>query len=649
MNAQSRGVSIPWLVIALVVWFVSAFYHQEGVHYAGKLFAWAKEPGSLTEAGGAEGMAALERYMALVFGSVALALLVGVVAILRKVDPVRIKRELIPWAAWAVLLIMIWKVFIVYATELVHFGQYALVGAMVAFALDRGRLPVAAFLVTVGLGLADEVFQHFVIANLWDPPHVVYSHWFDFSDIVLDALGAAGGILPFLTWQRLSRPDGGAGLPDTSLAVKPVLIVFGLITLPLAFLDPQDLSHLWGYYIDYPYWGEYDNNKPTHWPAPREGAPLVMSVVLILATLLEPKRRQLSQAALGVLLALALFAIDPPSRKEGMPVTRRVPYAGAVHTEGQPPVIDGKLDDPVWARARRLGPFRRQADGRAARWKTYAKVAWDETALYVAFEAEDEDVWARDVRRDTTTLPGDEVVELFLDDGGDGVTYYEFEVSPANRVYDLFCFIPSAPVDHNPWADFISMHHWNAPGLETAVTVQGELDLVDASVAGRTSPQRKVGGDRGYRVELKLPWSALQPAYGGPTPPFGHRNVPPVAGDRWRMNLFRTERVREDPEKLYLEAEEVKRRLQIPEDWWERYYELAHGTLAKEPDLLPLTPAELKQVPRPDPKPNPNAGKIHVNKVRSLEEYQAWSPGFAGSFHKPQWFGELEFLPQSSR
>ena len=306
MNSQSRGVSIPWLVVALVVWFVSARYHQEGVIYAGQLFAWAKQPGTLTEAGGTAGMAALERGMAAVFGSFALAMLAGLVVVLRKVDPARIKRELVPWAAWAVLLVMIWKVFIVYATELVHFGQYALVGALVAFALDRGRLPVAAFLVTAGLG-----------------------------------------ILPFLTWQRLSRSDGGAGLPDTSLAVKPVLIVFGLITLPLAFLDPQDLTHLWGYYIDHPYWGEYDNNKPTHWPGPREGAPLVMAVVLILATLLEPKRRQLSQGAIGVLLALALFAIQPPSRQEGSPVTRRVPYAGAVHTDGQPPVIDGKLDDPT--------------------------------------------------------------------------------------------------------------------------------------------------------------------------------------------------------------------------------------------------------------------------------------------------------------
>lgn len=629
MNSQSRGVSIPWLVVALVVWFVSAFYHQEGVHYAGKLFAWAKQPGTLTEAGGTEGMAALERGMAIVFGSVALALLAGVVVVLRKVDVAGIKRELVPWAAWAVLLFMIWKVFIVYATELVHFGQYALVGAMVAFALDRGRLPVAAFLITVGLGLADEVFQHFVIANLWDPIHVVMSHWFDFSDIVLDALGAAGGILPFLTWQRLSRADGGAGLSDTSVAVKPVLILFGLVTLPLAFLDPQDLTHLWGYYIDHPYWGEYDNNKPTHWPAPREGAPLVMAVVLILATLLEPKRRQLSQGALGVLLALALFAIQPPSREAGTPVTRRVPYAGAVHTEGQPPVIDGKLDDPVWQRAARLGPFRRHGDGGMAKWNTYAKVAWDETGLYVAFEAEDPDVWARDVVRDTTTLPGDEVVELFLDDGGDGITYYEVEVSPANRVYDLFCLIPSAPVDHNPWQDFLSMPRWSAPELETAVQVQGTLDLLSNKENGRDDPKGVIGGDSGYTVELKLPWSALQTA-GGPTPPSGHRNVPPRAGDRWRMNLFRTERVRgEGPAATLLEPKAVKERLGISDAMWDRYYKLSHGPLSST-------------------KPE-DGGKIPLWKVRTLEEHLAWSPAFNSSFHKPQWFGELEFLPKSPR
>lgn len=643
MDSQSRGVSIPWLVVALVVWFVSAVYHQEGVHYAGKLFAWAKEPGTLTLSGGAEGMAALEKLMALCFGAIALAMLVGVVVVLRKVDPARIKRELIPWAAWTVLLFMIWKIFIVYATELVHFGQYALVGAMLAYALDRGRLPVVAFLLTVGLGLGDEVFQHFVIANLRDPLHVTMSHWFDFSDIVLDSLGAAGGILPFLTWQRLSRPDGGAGLPDTSLAVKPVLILFGLITLPLVFLDPQDLTHLWGFYIDHPYWGEYDNNKPTHWPGPREGAPLVMAVVLILATLLEPKRRQLSQAGIGVLLALALFAIDPPSRREGSPITRRVPYAGAVHTEGKPPLIDGKLDDEVWKRASRLGPFRRHNDGRRAAWNTYAKVAWDEQGLYVAYEVEDPDVWARDVVRDKSTLPGDEVVEIFLDDGGEGITYYEFEVSPANRVYDLFCLIPSAPVDHNPWMDFLSVSRWSAPELKTAVQVQGTLDLLSNKENGRDDASGVIGGDTGYTVEISIPWSALQVS-GGPRAPIGHRNVPPQGGDRWRMNLFRTERPRGETT-LALDPKEVQERLQIPDSLWDRYL---LGPLSLEPEFLPLTNDEMKQTPRPAAKKNPNVGKILLRKVRTLEEHLAWSPAFNTSFHKPQWFGELHFLPKKA-
>lgn len=621
---REHPVSVPLFLVAVAVWFFSAYKHDLGLELAGKLFSYVQTPGNWVHAaGGAAGQAALERYMALSFGSVALLVLVGVLLALRarRVSLPRLRRELIPWATWAALLFLIWKIYIVFATELVHFGQYAVVGALAAFALGRGRYPVAAFLATCAMGLGDEIWQHFGIANHLQPIHVTMSHWFDFSDLVLDALGAAGGVLPFLTWQRLTRADGGVGLPDTSAAVTPVLIVFGLIALPLACLDPATLSETFGYYNEFPFWGEYANNKPTHWPGPREGAPLVIASLLILSTLLEPKRRQLSQGAIGVLVALAAWAVHPYSREDGMPVHRRVPYAGAAHAAGAPPKLDGVLDDAVWARAPRLGPFRRGADGGPARWNTYARLAWDEAALYVAFEVEDPDVWARDVPRDTQTLPGDEVLEVFLDDGGDEVTYYEFEVSPANRVYDLFCFVPAAPVDHNPNLDFMALPRWSAPDFESAVQVQGTLDLLGASESRTT--RAATDSDRGWTLELKIPWAALV-AHGGPTPPVGHRNVPPAAGDRWRIGLFRNERPRGEAGEA-LEPEAVRQRLQIPAALFWRYTK-AGG---------PLTPEAT----------GANQGKILLSKVQSLEEGLAWSPPFHPSYHRPQWFGRLEFLP----
>ena len=48
---------------------------------------------------------------------------------------------------------------------------------------------------------------------------------------------------------------------------------------------------------------------------------------------------------------------------------------------------------------------------------------------------------------DTPTLPGDEVVEIFVDPDGDEVSYYELEFSPLNVQYDLFNFIPEPPAD----------------------------------------------------------------------------------------------------------------------------------------------------------------------------------------------------------
>jgi len=109
---------------------------------------------------------------------------------------------------------------------------------------------------------------------------------------------------------------------------------------------------------------------------------------------------------------------------------------------------------------------------------TSARILWDDRALYVAFEMEDRDVWARDAARDDPKLPGDEVVEVFVDPDGDEVTYYEFEWSPLGVAYDLFNYVPAPPSDFNPWAQFVGLADWDARDVECKVAVQGTLDRV---------------------------------------------------------------------------------------------------------------------------------------------------------------------------
>ncbi len=68
--------------------------------------------------------------------------------------------------------------------------------------------------------------------------------------------------------------------------------------------------------------------------------------------------------------------------------------------------------------------------------RTQVRLAWDRDELRVLFHAEDTDPWATLTARDAP-LYTEEVVEVFLDPVGDGVSYFEFEVNPLNAVLDL--------------------------------------------------------------------------------------------------------------------------------------------------------------------------------------------------------------------
>ena len=99
-------------------------------------------------------------------------------------------------------------------------------------------------------------------------------------------------------------------------------------------------------------------------------------------------RRRLTRAfaLLGVVTAgvPAAFA-QPPQRQ---PV-REVAAVRAA----PPPVIDGRLDDPVWAAAVPVGGFlqRDPDEGQPATEETQVRVAFDDRALYVAAEMRDRD------------------------------------------------------------------------------------------------------------------------------------------------------------------------------------------------------------------------------------------------------------------
>lgn len=178
--------------------------------------------------------------------------------------------------------------------------------------------------------------------------------------------------------------------------------------------------------------------------------------------------------------------------------------------------VDGVIDEPAWRRAAKTGEFVDAQTGMPARRGVggSARLLWDDAALYVAFTVRDDDVrggfsteavdphlWTRDT------------VELMIDpDGdGDGLDYYEIQVNPQNLVFDSRFDSynqprggPDGPFGHEEWSSRVT----------SAVTIDGSLD--DALP------------DRGYQVEMRLPWSSLS----------GAKRAPPEPGDTWRLNLY---------------------------------------------------------------------------------------------------------------
>src|SRR5262249_50376054 len=177
--------------------------------------------------------------------------------------------------------------------------------------------------------------------------------------------------------------------------------------------------------------------------------------------------------------------------------------------------VNGRLDDPAWQAAPWTDDFV-DIEGDAQptpRFRTRAKMLWDDEYFYVGAELEEPHVWATLTKHDSVIFH-DNDFEVFIDPDGDSHDYYEFEINALNTAWDLF--LP------NPYKDGGSaLNGWEIAGLKTAVHVDGTLND-----PGDT--------DRGWAVVIAFPWAALKEQ--------AHRiAAPPNDGDQWRVNFSRVE------------------------------------------------------------------------------------------------------------
>jgi hypothetical protein len=212
-------------------------------------------------------------------------------------------------------------------------------------------------------------------------------------------------------------------------------------------------------------------------------------------------------------------------------------------------VVDGDLDKPAWRRVPRSGRFVDMVSGEPALYDTRVALQWDDERLYVAFWAEEPQVRATLRERDSFVW-NDNDVELFV--AGDDC-YYELEINAFGTVYECFWVwqdaiarggrfdrppfdLFSANVDllggfqdasrwgRHPRGRRFGFLDFDLGGLQAAVRVDGHIN--DPATV-----------DRGWTVELALPWRSLAVLFDG-------RVLPPREAETLRCDFSRFEALR---------------------------------------------------------------------------------------------------------
>ena len=204
----------------------------------------------------------------------------------------------------------------------------------------------------------------------------------------------------------------------------------------------------------------------------------------------------------------------------------------------EPITVDGRLDEPVWERANWSEPFGMMHDGSPTPLDTRVAFLWDDQYLYAAYKVKDPDIRASMTGFNDHVYLNDEDVELFFEGKG---YYYEIGLNALNASYQIRWtwieplireqrFLELEELFKTP--DFlyytardgeqIGRHadlNYQLPGCKHAVVIDGTINCPEVR-------------DKGWTVEIALPWAGLKQIAGGLT-------VPPTHGDTFRMTAYR--------------------------------------------------------------------------------------------------------------
>lgn len=224
---------------------------------------------------------------------------------------------------------------------------------------------------------------------------------------------------------------------------------------------------------------------------------------------------------------LALFVVAALADCHDI-IASRYPKQYVAYKTDTPPVLDGKLDDPMWTEVPFTDSFVDISTIFLPSFTTQSKIRFDDEWLYVGIYVQDTAVWANitytchciNPNEDQVIFHGNDV-EVFVDADASCWYYKEFEINAANASWDTCLDRPYADGGYENSTRVLGKHGFDlVPPLRSAIYTDGILN------DPRSHPTY-------WSVELAMPLSKL--TYNTTA------NNPPNHGDFWRLNFMRAE------------------------------------------------------------------------------------------------------------
>ena len=202
--------------------------------------------------------------------------------------------------------------------------------------------------------------------------------------------------------------------------------------------------------------------------------------------------------------------------------------------------IDGKATEKCWIDADWSGGFLdiEGAHKPQPLLETRFKMLWDDKNIYFFFELEEPHIWATYSNHDQIVFHENDV-EIFIDPDRNAIDYFEFEFNAKNTLFDLFM-----PLSYRNGGK--PLMTWNAPGLKSAVSINGTLN----------NPEDK---DESWTLELAIPFYSLKA---------GMRSVRPDEGSTWKINFSRVQWQIEAEKGVYIKKIDPETGKHYPEYNW---------------------------------------------------------------------------------